>query len=1192
MNLNITNLLNTLQNYYDPEKNSGERYTGSESGIENLITTYGLSGSAVTNVELTSENLTKSIIESGTKITVSSLNENKFSYKIDSESGKIIIFGNNLTIQVDEENSDLIEVVGISNIINATSKEDKITLFGYDNEINADDGEDKITVYGEDNIIKDSEVNIFNGVGGNTLIVDDKEFKVSVNKSLGDSTPDMITLKSSVNSDGEIVFETDKADITAIGEDNTADNIILKGNKNRLDTSVGDDNITITGSENIITSGEGEDKININGKNNEINGDNEDIVYYTETYGQIKISAADDSSHYIKVADSDGIIHEYFVERRKGCTDDVSLTYELTASGVFEFYGHNFSIKEVQDGVKDKIKITGHNNYVDTGDEDDEITVIGNRNVVTAGDGDDSVSAAGINNELYGDDGNDSVMISNDNNTTDSFEDSIVGVILNSENQAQTITTVDGKKYTIELSKAALSSDKQVSVKYNFEEDGSISIEADDVIIYAVKGQEDKINFSGNRSKIYAGDKNDEITVTGDDNFIDGWSGDDKITATGINNKVYGFLGDDEINIIQRELTDAQKAEAFENISDTDEDGNKLTDEQKLEIANKNNANKVDGEYGTDTVKSNSVYTNVSVDTEIYKSLSQSIKLNPKEDEKKIVVTDNDGREYSYTIKNYATEINNNPFVSTRTISYDIVDVTVDGKTTKQLVVKGDYISVIADNGQNDNVKIIGNNNYLDLGDGEDSLYAEGNYNMLFGGISADFISVKGDNNDVYGDSLADMQDKNDSDTIIVEGSGNMVSGSRGDDNITLIGDSFKAFGGDGDDKFSVNAINSEIFGGKMTGASGNDEISINDDSSNKYYDFSNASMKEDENMFVLSPDNLKKDIIFTDVDGEEVVFNIEPNILLPEELAGEIYIRYSIEDVTIDGETRKQLVINGSNIMINLTKGSDKSVNVKLLGNDLRFESFGGDDVINVEGDRNLILSGSGENIINVSGSYNQIQGGAKVDTINVNGSNNDIIGGGSKDNITVIGYNNNTRYNIGDNRDGGSLLLSEANTVQTIVMNNRAYEISIYGIDAKDLETTEINVRYSFDNDGYMVFEADNIKIRVIDEKETLATDEKTIDNKDSIKLIGNNCYISGSNGDDVLIVEGHNNTIVGWYGDDSVHVIGDNNEIGGFDGNDIINIDGSNNIINGEQGIDTLYLNSGENNKYTNIEEVNRK
>ena len=181
MSLNITYLLNTLQGFYDSSKGTGKKYTGSESGIGEMISAYGLSG--VIDVELNNDNLIKSIIEGGVKVTVSSLTNTRFSYKIDEATNKIIIFGNNLTISVDEENEDLIEVVGISNEINATKANDKITLFGYDNKVNADEGKDTVTVYGEDNILKDSEVNIFNGVGGQYLVFDDKEFLAYLNDS-------------------------------------------------------------------------------------------------------------------------------------------------------------------------------------------------------------------------------------------------------------------------------------------------------------------------------------------------------------------------------------------------------------------------------------------------------------------------------------------------------------------------------------------------------------------------------------------------------------------------------------------------------------------------------------------------------------------------------------------------------------------------------------------------------------------------------------------------------------------------------------------------------------------------------------------------------------------------------------------------------------------------------------------------
>ena len=1178
MSLNITNLLNTLKGYYNPEKNAGERYTGGDSGLSSIIETSGLG--STTERELTANNLSVQILESGLKVTVASESATKFSYKIDAETKKIIVFGNNLQITVDEENEGMIEVVGISNSINATSKDDKIKLIGYDNEVKAGAGEDEITIFGDDN------KNIFSGVSGNTLIVNDKKFEVKVNDQNKD-TAEITVSTSKVEDTGEIKSTINaynaKIFTQETGENDKVDNIILNGNYNYIDTGDGADDISVLGDNNIIITGDDnlKDSVELKGKNNEVSGDENDVVTYTKSSGSIVLTNSDKSSHYIKVGD-----FEYFVQRNTDLNRDITITYELTSTGVFEFTGDNFKLTAVKDGSKDNIKITGDNNYVDTGDEADEIEIVGKNNLVHLGEGDDKVTVVGEENKIYGDDGNDSIAINGKNNETESFEEKHNVIKLNADNPGQTIEIGD-KKYTITLTKTALnniSELKEVIVKYDESEDRTVKIEADNIIITAADGQEDKIEFKGSNSKIFAGDKNDEINVIGDNNYIDGWSGDDKITVQGIKNKAYGFLGNDEINITQRELTNSEIEEALNSISDTDEEGNHVTSEQKVEIANKNNANIVDGEFDTDTVNA-SFYTKVSKETEIYKSLSQSIKLDPKDDEKKIVISDDAGKIYTYTIKNYVTEENNNPFVSTRTISYDIVN--------GQLVVKGDFISVKADNGQDDNVKIVGSNNLLDMGDGDDTIYADDNchYNLIFGGIGKDYINVKGNNNKVYGDNI-NVMDKDDSDTIIVNGSNNVVSGGKGDDDITLIGDSFRAFGNEGNDKFNVNAINSEIYGGNSTSKSGTDTLIINNSNSNKYYDFSNTQMKENENKIVLSPTNNNATIKFKDTNGETVVFNVEPNILKPEDLAGEIVVDYIIKDVVIDGKKQKQLVITGSNIMINLTNGSDKGVNVKLIGNDCRIETFAGDDNIEVEGNRNTIVSGNGKNKINVKGNSNQINGGKDVDSIDVDGDNNNIIRNGALDKINVKGSNNYTRYLVEDAETGGSIVLTKANGPQIIMINNRTYELTIYGLKGENLDNASINVSYQYDKDGYMCFYAENVKIRVLDSKTTLTTDEVTTDNKDSIKLYGSNCYISSGNGDDVIIVEGNNNTVDGWYGNDSLRIIGDDNKIRGFDGDDKIIVEGNNNYINGEQGQNTLTINSGENNTYINIDKVEKK
>ena len=1175
MSLNISNLLNTLKGYYDPDKTAGERYNGGTEGLNTILTESGLSETI--EKALTSDNLSTNIFENGLKITVSSESANKFSYKIDNENGKIIVFGNNLTITVDEENECMVEVVGISNVINATSKSDNINLIGYDNEINAGGGEDEVIIYGDDN------KNIFSGVSGNTLIVNDKKFEIQVNGQDEDTTAE-ITVNSSDTGRLSIDAQNAKIFVQEANENDYNDNISLKGDNNYLDTGDGTDDISVEGDNNIIITGDDElrDTVEINGKNNEVSGDENDIVTYTASSGSIVLTNSDKSQHYIKVGD-----FEYYVQRNTDLNRDVTLSYELTSTGTLEFKGDYFKLIAVKDGVKDDIKVLGNYNYIDTGDEDDLAEIVGNYNQIHAGEGDDRVTAVGDNNELYGDTGTDYYAVDGKNNLTEDFEGTHKVVTLNAENPGQTVQIGDNK-YIFKLTKAALKDIEtlgKVVVTYLVLDDDTIEIKADNVVISSYGGQKDKINFIGSNSKIYTGNGTDKIAVKGDNNAIDGGSGNDTISVLGLNNKALGFLGDDEINVVQRELTESELNAELKKISDEDENRNKRTRDEKIEMVNSAKANNVDGEFDIDTVNTTSKYTQISKETEIYKSLTQSIKLDPKDDEKKIIVTADDGSEYSYTIKNYATEENNNPFVSTRTISYDIID--------GQLVVKGNYISVVADDGQNDNIKIIGSNNFLDMGDGADTIYADENchYNLIFGGIGKDYINVKGNNNNIYGDSKYDMKDTDDSDTIIVEGKNNTVSGGRGNDDITVKGDNFRVFGNEGNDKVHANVTNSEIHGGNATEKAGNDTLEIINTNTNTFYDFNNMSDKEKVYKIALSNKNRTQEIKYKDVDGKTVTFKVEPNILSPQKLSGEIWVDYHIEEYNDDNGTHRRLVITGNNISVNLTNGSDKSVNVKLIGDDCRLETFGGADNIEIIGNKNKVIGGDGANNITVNGNSNEIEGGKDKDIITVTGNDNNVIRNGSLDKITLKGINNKSSYYDGDDKIEGSTVLTKDNNPQIVVIKNKAYKLFIYGIPE---ENAQINVEYHYYKDEKSVLfcgtgktALENVKIVAIDDSDTPTADEKTADNKDSLRLRGNNCYISGGYGDDKIVVEGNNNVVDGWTGDDTLNVIGNNNEVRGFNGNDTITIEGNENFTNGEQGTDTIIIKSGTDNTYKNVE-----
>ena len=55
----------------------------------------------------------------------------------------------------------------------------------------------------------------------------------------------------------------------------------------------------------------------------------------------------------------------------------------------------------------------------------------------------------------------------------------------------------------------------------------------------------------------------------------------------------------------------------------------------------------------------------------------------------------------------------------------------------------------------------------------------------------------------------------------------------------------------------------------------------------------------------------------------------------------------------------------------------------------------------------------------------------------------------------------------------------------------------------------------------------------VRILDELNAWDTAEEITDNLDTLKVVGNNCYIFGGFGADVIKVEGNNNILDGWYG-----------------------------------------------------------
>ena len=133
----------------------------------------------------------------------------------------------------------------------------------------------------------------------------------------------------------------------------------------------------------------------------------------------------------------------------------------------------------------------------------------------------------------------------------------------------------------------------------------------------------------------------------------------------------------------------------------------------------------------------------------------------------------------TYTIASSSKTVNN------------IIYYVQDG----QLIVEGSDIKVTAsaDNEDKvDNVRIMGNRNTVDMGDGDDVIDIEGSMNMIYGGGGNDFIKMRGDYN------TADMSDG--ADTVWMDGTGNVGMGQGGNDNFFAIGEANTFFGQDDTD--------------------------------------------------------------------------------------------------------------------------------------------------------------------------------------------------------------------------------------------------------------------------------------------------------------------------------------------------------------------------------------------------------
>ena len=362
-------------------------------------------------------------------------------------------------------------------------------------------------------------------------------------------------------------------------------------------------------------------------------------------------------------------------------------------------------------------------------------------------------------------------------------------------------------------------------------------------------------------------------------------------------------------------------------------------------------------------------------------------------------------------------------------------------------------------------------NNYIDAGDGADTVEVSGDYNSIKAGAGDDKVIIEtGDYQEIdLGDGsnvVSASQSKNNS---IVAGSGNdsiylqyttnstiqtgdgsdtvnfyysnasvnVVELGAGDDSVNIVGNDNTIDAGDGNDKINLSNDNNSLdagagddlvslYGGGNTiiGGKGNDSILQYSNSAGKNYFVYNSSFGKDTILGFKANDTLLIPTSFTASQKDSVITIKKGNTV-----KGTITLQNSTVTSAKILPGKVEEVIDASKEIVNtandtLVEGTDSDDNISNEGNSVTITSGDGDDTVRNTGNNVSLDAGEGNDSIgNHSGKNNSLYGGGGDDTIDnhaddltlVGGSGNDYIYNDSKEVWIEGGEGNDSIYNDG---------------------------------------------------------------------------------------------------------------------------------------------------------------------------------
>lgn len=365
--------------------------------------------------------------------------------------------------------ADTFNISSNGNTVRGMNGDDYFLVTGKNNYIDGGSGVNYVVNAGTDNTVINLIADPNSGILDFTYKGEVKTFEIHgktytvTNENADGTAPASNRLTYNYNFiTGELILTG--SDLTIDSPLESENHLFIFGDNNTINGGNKDDNITVqSGTNNIIHGGNGNDNLTVKTENNSVYGDD----------GNDTLNI-DQSSSSHAVSGGNG-------------NDTINVT-------------SNQNTNVTGDDGEDNITVSGKNNIIDAGADNDIITVTNTNNKVSASSGSNNFFIESDNNTITGGIDTDTISIKGNNNTVDTQDGDDNLVIYGNTNN---IALGSGND-TIEVNGAS----NDVS---------------------ATDGK-NKFTINGNENSVIGGNGNDTITLRGDQNTATGGAGNDNFT--------------------------------------------------------------------------------------------------------------------------------------------------------------------------------------------------------------------------------------------------------------------------------------------------------------------------------------------------------------------------------------------------------------------------------------------------------------------------------------------------------------------------------------------------------------------------------------------------------------------------------------------------------------------------------------